>query len=80
MSKNILIGFVVLILAAAAVYYYFVLRQPSAEPLEREAGLGSELLQNPGTLVPETNPFQNTDTNPLKGANPFEGGYRNPFE
>jgi len=42
--------------------------------------LGSELLSNPGTIVPETNPFKEVDTNPLQGTNPFEGGYKNPFE
>ena len=80
MTRTILIGVIVIIIAAGALYYYFVVRQPSVEPIERDAGLGSELLQNPGTLVPETNPFENTDTNPLQGTNPFEGGYRNPFE
>ena len=87
MSKPILIGAVGVIIIAAALYYVLVVQKASPspvvtpiEPLETEQGLGSELLQNPGTLVPETNPFQEIDTNPLQGTNPFEGGYKNPFE
>jgi flagellar basal body-associated protein FliL len=80
MSKTILIAIALLLVVAAGLYYFLVMQKsPQLSPLEREKGLGSELLQNPGTLVPETNPFQNTDTNPLKGTNPFEGGYKNPF-
>ena len=70
---------------------FFILQQRSPEPEEveqpvqvlppipQDQGLGSELLANPGTLVPETNPFKEIDTNPLQGTNPFEGGYKNPF-
>jgi len=88
MSKNILIGAVVVIIIAGALYYILVVQkapsQPTPqvtpiEPLETEQGLGSELLQNPGTLVPDTNPFKEVDTNPLQGTNPFEGGYQNPL-
>ncbi|HEX9722065.1 MAG TPA: hypothetical protein VGA53_02270 [Candidatus Paceibacterota bacterium] len=38
---------------------------PQSEGLGGEQGLGSELNQNPGSKVPETNPLE---------------GYRNPFE
>lgn len=82
MSKSILIGALAVIIIAAALYYVLVVQKkaPEITPLEREKGLGSELLQNPGTLVPETNPFKNVDTSPLQGVNPFKGGYKNPFE
>jgi flagellar basal body-associated protein FliL len=80
MSKNILIGVVIVILVAAGLYYFLVLKQGTVEPIEQGQGLGSELLQNPGTLVPKTNPFEKVDTNPLQGTNPFEGGYKNPFK
>ncbi|OHA65862.1 MAG: hypothetical protein A3D64_02805 [Candidatus Wildermuthbacteria bacterium RIFCSPHIGHO2_02_FULL_49_9] len=83
MSKNILIGAGIVIIIAAALYYFLVLQKPTPQitPLEKEEeGLGSELLKNPGTLVPQVNPFQDVDTNPLQGTNPFEGGYRNPFQ
>jgi flagellar basal body-associated protein FliL len=46
--------------------------QPSAVPQSRE-GLGSQLNQNPGSGVPETNPFEKVK------VNPFES-YKNPFE
>ena len=67
---------------------FFILQQRASEeepvqrfvePIQQDQGLGSELLANPGTLVPETNPFKEVDTNPLQGTNPFEGGYKNPF-
>ncbi len=82
MNKNIIIGVVALLVVIAAAYYFFVLQKAGYEvtPLEQEQGLGSELYGNPGEVVPETNPFQNIQTNPLEGTNPFEGGYRNPFE
>jgi len=86
MSKNILIGVIIVIVIAGGLYYILVVQKAPPpqvtplEPLETEQGLGSELLQNPGTLVPETNPFQEVDTNPLQGTNPFEGGSKNPFE
>ena len=84
MSNFILIGAAVVIVIAAALYYVLVVQKaPSQvtplEPLETEQGLGSELLLNPGSLVPETNPFKEIDTNALQGTNPFEGGYKNPF-
>ena len=80
MSKTILIGVVIVIIIAAALYYFFVMRQPSIEPLEQgEEGFGRQLYENPGTLVPETNPFEDVNTNPLQGINPFQG-YKNPFE
>ena len=84
MSKTVLIGAGVVIIIAVALYYFLVVQKAPPqltplEPLETEQGLGSELLSNPGTLVPETNPFQEVDTNPLQGTNPFEGGYQNPF-
>ena len=83
MFKNILIGAGIVILVAAALYYFLVMQKAPLQvtPMEREkSGLGSELFENPGTLIPETNPFKNVETNPLKGTNPFEGGYQNPFE
>jgi len=87
MSKPIIIGVVIAIIIAAGLYYVLVVQKappqattPQVTPLETEQGLGSELLENPGTLVPETNVFQEVDTNPLQGTNPFEGGAKNPFE
>tara|TARA_Y100000310_G_C20047345_1_gene518916 strand:+ start:222 stop:467 length:246 start_codon:yes stop_codon:yes gene_type:complete len=81
MSKQILIGVVVIIGIAAALYYFLVVQKGTGQSVDQiEQGLGGELLQNPGTSVPETNPFQEVDTNPLQGTNPFEGGYKNPFE
>ena len=83
MNKNIVIGAVVLLVVVAAAYYFFVLQKaPQVTPLEKEQGLGSQLYEktgNPGEVVPETNPFQNVQANPLGGTNPFEGGYQNPF-
>ena len=81
MNKNIIIGVVILLAVVAAAYYFFVLQKgsPAVTPLEQEQGLGSQLYGNPGAVVPETNPFQNVQTNPLGGTNPFEGGYTNPF-
>lgn len=86
MSKSIVIGAVVVIIIAVALYYVLVVKEASPpvvtpiEPIKTEQGLGGELLENPGTLVPETNVFQEIDTNPLQGTNPFEGGSLNPFE
>ena len=84
MSKNILIGVVIVIIIAAGLYYFLVLQKqgPTVAPLEQEQGLGSSLYEktgNPGEVVPETNPFQSVQVNPLEGTNPFEGGYKNPF-
>lgn len=84
MNKNIIVGAAVLLAVAAAAYYFFVLQKPASQvtPLEREQGLGSDLYGktgNPGGVVPETNPFQNVQANPLGNTNPFEGGYKNPF-
>jgi len=82
-NKNIVIGAVALLAVAALVYYFFVLQKPGlVTPLEEDQGLGSQLYEktgNPGEVVPDTNPFQNVQTNPLGGTNPFEGGYKNPF-
>ena len=84
MNKNIIIGVVVLAVVVAAAYYFFMVQKsvPQVTPLEQEQGLGSDLYGktgNPGGVVPETNPFQNVQANPLGGTNPFEGGYTNPF-
>lgn len=84
MNKNLVIGVVVLLVVIAAAYYFFVLQKsaPQVTPLEQEQGLGSDLYErtgNPGEVVPDTNPFQNVQANPLGGTNPFEGGYKNPF-
>jgi len=92
MSKNILIGIILFLVLAGILYFIFVApketvpRIPSQEPptpLEKEQGLGGELYEktgNPAQNVPETNPFKEVETNPLQKTNPFEGGYRNPFE
>jgi hypothetical protein len=82
MGKNIfyfVIALAVLLLVGGVV---FMLTQRAAEPQElpsptlsveqEEGGLGSELNQNPGSEIPETNPFE-------AETNPFEG-YTNPFE
>ena len=84
MSKNILIGVVIVIIIAVGLYYFLVLQKQgtTVARLEQEQGLGSSLYEktgNPGEVVPETNPFQNVQVNPLEGTNPFEGGYKNPF-
>lgn len=83
MPKIVFIVAAVILIVGGVLYYVFVLRQPTTEPLEKEQGLGGELFEktgNPGSVVPETNPFLQVETNPLQGINPFEGGYRNPFE
>ena len=81
MLKNILIGVVIVIIIAGGLYYVMVAKQSTVVPVEqKQEGLGSELLNNPGTIVPDANPFEEVDTNPLQGTNPFEGGYKNPFE
>ena len=81
MNMKIVIGAVALLIIIVAAYYFFVLQRSGSRvtPLERGQGLGSELYGNPEEVVPETNPFQNVQTNPLGGTNPFEGGYKNPF-
>lgn len=83
MSKTILIGAVIVIIIASALYYILAMQKASSQVtpiIDTEQGLGGELLNNPGTLVPETNPFKEIETNPLQGTNPFEGGYKNPFK
>jgi len=86
MSKNTLIGISVLavVVVAGALYYFLVYqKQVTVAPLEREESLGSDLFdktENPGSTVPDTNPFEKVQANPLQGTNPFEGGYQNPFE
>lgn len=82
MSKNTLIALGVLgaVVVAGALYYFFVYqKQVTVAPLEKEEGLGGELINNPGSAVPDTNPFEKVQANPLQGTNPFEGGYKNPF-
>ena len=85
MSKPILIGAIAVIISAAGLYYFLVLQKqsPTVTPLEEEGGsFGSELFEkagNPAQSVPDTNPFDDVNTNPLQGTNPFEGGYQNPF-
>ena len=84
MNTKVIIGVIVLLAVVAAAYYFFVLQKTVSQtqqvaPMEKGQGLGSELYGNPGGVVPETNPFQNVQANPLGGTNPFEGGYKNPF-
>ena len=86
MSKNSLIGIGVLaaVVVAGALYYFLVFQKQAATvtPLEKEQGLGGDLYDktgNPGSAVPDTNPFEKVQANPLQGTNPFEGGYKNPF-
>lgn len=87
MSKNTLIavGVLAALVVAGALYYFFVFQKQAATvaPLEKEESLGGDLFDktgNPGSTVPETNPFQKVEANPLQGTNPFEGSYKNPFE
>lgn len=83
MPKRAFIAAAIILIAAGVLYYVLMLRQPTTELLEKEQGLGGELFQktgNPGSVVPETNPFSQVETNPLQGTNPFEGGYKNPFK
>lgn len=81
MNIKIIIGVVALLVIGAVVYYFFVLQKSDSQitPLEQTQGFGSDLYGNPGEVIPETNPFQNVQANPLGGTNPFEGGYQNPF-
>lgn len=84
MSKNILyfIAAAAVLVIVGGIAFYATRQRPSPElqtspqPLapqaEQSQGLGSELNQNPGSQVPETNPFK-TETNPFEG-------YKNPFE
>lgn len=55
-------------------------------PLEKKEApaLGGELYNqtaNPGSQLPQVNPFQEAKTNPFEEAktNPFEDIYKNPF-
>ena len=88
MSKNTtyIIAAAVGLVVLGGVALYFVQRQgqeaqrslPFIEE-QGEAGLGSQLYENPTESLPETNPFE-AETNPLTTkTNPFEGGYVNPF-
>lgn len=81
MAKKVVIGSIVLVAIVVLLYYFFVLQKPVSQitPLENEQRLEGDLYGNPGKVVPETNPFQKVETSPLKGTNPFEGGYKNPF-
>ncbi len=84
MAKNILyfvVAAAILALVGGLIFFYTQQRQekfrslPSplpAQTQEEQEGLGSQLYENPGAKVPETNPFQ-TQTNPFEG-------YKNPFE
>lgn len=86
MNTKLIILIIIIALALGALYYFFIFQKTDvsinpAETIEGEAeGLGSELYQNPGSIVPETNPFNEVKTNPLQGINPFGDGYKNPFE
>jgi len=78
MGKNIfyfILAAAILLLVGGVVFFFTQQRaaqeesqlMPTPQPVagEQESGLGSELNQNPGSKVPETNPLE---------------GYRNPFE
>ena len=90
MQKQLIIVVVVLLLVVAGVYYYFTQYQPSGDEesadvnqIEGSGSFGSDLFEksgNPAQNVPDTNPFQDVNTNPLEGINPFGSGYQNPFE
>ncbi len=84
MGKNILyfvIAAVVLALVGGLIFFFTQQRQeesrrsPVPMPVqtqEEQGGLGSQLYENPGAKVSETNPFE-AETNPFQG-------YKNPFE
>ncbi|MBI4138094.1 MAG: hypothetical protein HY482_00670 [Candidatus Wildermuthbacteria bacterium] len=90
MNKALFLGIVFCFLAAVAgfAYYAIFLKRGGDEitPVlleEEQGGLGSELYgktANPAEKVPEINPLEKIRVNPLDGVNPFEGGYKNPFE
>ena len=91
MQKQLIIVVVVLLLVVAGAYYYFTQYQSSGdqeeitapEQIEGSGSFGSDLFEqsgNPAQNVPDTNPFQDVNTNPLEGINPFGSGYKNPFE
>jgi flagellar basal body-associated protein FliL len=84
MNKSLIIGAIIVVVVAASLYYFLVLQKqgPTVAPLEGERGFGSELFEkagNPAQIVPDANPFEDIDTNPLQGINPFGEGYQNPF-
>lgn len=82
MNKIILIVIVLAVLAAAIVYwqYFYKPQEKGFTPTlpEMDSGVGSAAK---GVDVGAVNPVENMpSTNPMdKVANPFEGGYANPF-
>jgi flagellar basal body-associated protein FliL len=80
MGKNIFYFIVVIVILLLVGGVVFTFTQQNKQEPQRssvpaapaEVGLGSQLNQNPGSEVPETNPFQGE-------TNPFEG-YTNPFK
>jgi hypothetical protein len=94
--KNILIGVVVVAVLGAGAFFLllggstqsdldqtaqeFVTPTPTPAPVSLGAELGAQ-TENPGALVPDTNPFEETTTNPFEQGetNPFKDVYKNPF-
>lgn len=83
MNKILVIIIILVVLAAAIVYWQFFYKpqEKGFTPTlpEVSSGVGSVAE---GIDVGAVNPIENMpSTNPMdKVANPFEGGYANPFE
>lgn len=81
MNKKILIIFIVVVLVVAAGAYYLGIQKGMKKGAEAVEATYRELVEKAGT--PVVNPMENLPTtNPFEGVNvnPFEEGYKNPFE
>lgn len=74
------------IIAAAVIIvagYFIYGKYKSASQLNAPATLGGQVgdqIQNPGSAVPDTNPYD-AKTNPYEAkTNPFTDVYQNPFK
>ena len=74
---------IAVIIVVAVVGYLIYKYKYKEGPLEEPATLGgkvSEQVQNPGSAVPDSNPYD-TKVNPYEvKVNPFRDTYQNPFK
>ncbi|OGN06013.1 MAG: hypothetical protein A2746_01550 [Candidatus Yanofskybacteria bacterium RIFCSPHIGHO2_01_FULL_44_22] len=86
MSGHLKLYLIVLIVAVAAIFGFLQWQKykTAQTPVEKPAGIGSDLYQktgNPAENLPAINPLDNKpDVNPLSEANPFSDIKTNPFK